>query len=437
MACKVFVSFLGFSNYDEGIYYKDDFQAQSARFIQAATLEYLQTKETWTADDVAYILLTKGAEEKNWVDDGQVDRDTKQIIKQKGLNSVLSARKYPFPIETVRNLPDGNNEEEVFTIFSRVFNVLQEGDQLYFDVTHGFRSLPMLALVMTNYAKFLKNITVQSITYGNWEARKKREDERFYAPIIDLLPLSQIQDWTFAAADFLKNGNADRFAELAEEKGDEGVQKLSEALSVVTKDFQTCRGMNILYPQHISSLKKVLQDTEKNNVSSPINQIIEKVDDAFSPFSTENDSAQIANGFEAAKWCLEHRLYQQAATILQENVISYFCVQLNVPINDEALRTKVSRAINHALHLGSKMSESKKQKKWEQVRNEELEQYTQCALEIDREIIKKYSNLSDIRNDFNHSGMREEPESPDKICDNIKEIYNELRCLNLTIHPHA
>ncbi|MBR6926635.1 MAG: hypothetical protein IKH52_05445, partial [Bacteroidaceae bacterium] len=246
------------------------------------------------------------------------------------------------------------------------------------------------------------------------------------------LPLSQIQDWTFAAADFLKNGNADRFAELAEEKGDEGVQKLSEALSVVTKDFQTCRGMNILYPQHISSLKKVLQDTEKNNVSSPINQIIEKVDDAFSPFSTENDTAQIANGFEAAKWCLEHQLYQQAATILQENIMSYFCVRWDIPINDEDLRIKVSRAINHACHLGkSKITETERQNKWEQVRKDELEQYTQCALEIDREIIKKYVNLSSIRNDFNHSGMRKSPKSSDEICDKIKEIYTEVRRLNL------
>ena len=33
---------------------------------------------------------------------------------------------------------------------------MQDGDELYFDLTHGFRYLPMLVMVLINYSKFLK-----------------------------------------------------------------------------------------------------------------------------------------------------------------------------------------------------------------------------------------------------------------------------------------
>ena len=67
MSRKVFISFLGFSNYGECIYTKDNYKSSSVRFIQEATLDYLCQTENWTEKDAAYILLTKGAEEKNWV----------------------------------------------------------------------------------------------------------------------------------------------------------------------------------------------------------------------------------------------------------------------------------------------------------------------------------------------------------------------------------
>ena len=61
-------------------------------------------------------------------------------------------------------------------------------------ITHAFRYLPMLVLVLANYAKFLKNVTVKSLTYGNYEAR-----EGTNAPIVNLLPIAALQDWTTAA----------------------------------------------------------------------------------------------------------------------------------------------------------------------------------------------------------------------------------------------
>ncbi len=40
-------------NYKTCVYYKDNFCSSNVRFIQEATLDYLQTLEQWTENDVA------------------------------------------------------------------------------------------------------------------------------------------------------------------------------------------------------------------------------------------------------------------------------------------------------------------------------------------------------------------------------------------------
>ena len=131
-------------------------------------MDYLQKLESWSENDVAYFLLTDGAKSSNWLDDGHRDYNTKEIIKQSGLETCLKKKVYPFELKTIEQLPEGKNEEELFKLFRIIFEVLEPRDSLYFDVTHGFRSLPMLTLVLINYAKFLKSIEVKSITYGNY-----------------------------------------------------------------------------------------------------------------------------------------------------------------------------------------------------------------------------------------------------------------------------
>ena len=253
MARKVFISVLGYSNYSECKYQINDYISEPVRFIQEATLKYHIQHNEWTSNDIAYILLTDGAKQSNWVDNGQIDRTTKQPIKCQGLKSRLDALNTSINISTIENIPNGNNELEVWDIFERTFAHINEGDELYFDLTHGFRYLPMLILTLINYSKFLKNTKVKSITYGNYEAKNNAN----IAPIIDLLPLSTLQDWTFAAGQYLDSGNVKRLVELssknlapilrdAERRNLEttALKKFIAALKDSIDDFKTCRSLH-------------------------------------------------------------------------------------------------------------------------------------------------------------------------------------------------
>lgn len=450
MARKVFISFLGFTNYQFCKYRGEGFLSENVRYVQEATLDYLMTLEKWNEQDVAFILLTKGAKEKNWVDDGHRDFNTKQVIRQPGLASCLRQKNYPFPIQTIEQLPDGKTEEELFEIFKTIFSVLQSGDILYFDITHGFRSLPMLALVLVNYAKFLHHVEVRSITYGNHEAREKiGEDSEhrpiYEAPIINLLPLSQIQDWTFATADYLKNGNVEFFGELTnsykrsiflgkrigEKSKAMELERFVNNLKSVIDDFQTCRGNNIMNSKHISTLKENVKAFGET-VIEPLNPVIKKIEEAFEHFhaegkDVEGDSSR--NGFEAAKWCMEHNLYQQAATILQETVVSYFCEKYGLDINSDEERKQVNTAFAYVRLMNAPKTSEKDKLTIE----EKMKEYSTVAklmkdpLLSSEEVIHAFDVLTTERNDINHNGMRKDPHAPQIIRRNIEKAFNSLQ----------
>lgn len=428
MARKVFISFLGFNNYEACHYCKDGFKSLLGRYVQEATLDYLQSLESWTQEDAAYILLTDGAYKKNWLDDGHKDRDTHEIIRQPGLNSILTARNYPFTICPVEHLPDGNNEAEIFEIFSRVFDLLQDGDRLYFDITHGFRYLPMLVLVLQNYAKFLKGIKVEAITYGNFEARNKETKE---AQIIDLLPLSNIQDWTFAAADYLENGNAGKIKELAtaysrpilkETRGQDQdakvIRSIAENLNELTLDLQLCRGMNIINADNVKKLNSDIEGLEKT-IIQPLNPLISKIKEGFSDFSSERN---IMNGFCAARWCMNNGLYQQAATILEETVVSFFSEKHGIDLVDSGCRDYVGKAFCY----------------WN-LKNKELfiwprDRELQKRLIDDEQISNKqfyvnYNRLSELRNDINHNGMRDKRLKSSALIIKLEECIDKFAML--------
>lgn len=422
---KVFISVLGLGNYSSCFYTRIDkeFKSKEVRYIQEATLDYLTKTEEWNSSDVAYILLTHGAEKKNWVDNGHVRPETNLPIEQSGLKTQLERMKLPFPVIPIKNLPDGNDEKEIWMIFEQVFKLLQENDELYFDLTHGFRYLPMLILVLGNYSKFLKNIVVKSITYGNYEARNRERNE---AAIIDLHPLSDLQDWTFASANFLKNGNITQLKNLCDQnlkpilkeaKGSNlaatTLKKYMAALERVVNDMNTCRGINIIQGNNINELF-YLSSQLTDVIIEPLKPVIEKMRDSFTEFMP---SPNIKNGYLAAKWCFDNQLYQQALTILHETIISHICE--SEKWDNIHHRELVSKALN--IHINKTGQEG-----W------------QCSpdqVDLIKEILSNkalaflastYKVTTSLRNDYNHAGMRSNPANRQRLISQLKERIDTI-----------
>ena len=437
MARKVFISFLGGTNYQYCDYKKGEKSYGDVRFIQEATLNYLNVNDEWCENDVALILLTQGAEDSNWIDNGQKDREG-NIIPDKHTQGTLEGletrlKQYNIKLDPIRELPDGNNEKEIWTIFERVFEKIEPNDELYFDITHGFRYLPMLVLVLCSYSKFLKNVTVKSVTYGNYEVTRQLG----HGLIVDLLPLSQLQDWTYAAGTYLDSGNVDKLVQLKTLVKNEELQNIVESLETVIKERQTCRGLQIHNSDNLSILKASLEKylsakTDDRPEEEPLHQILKEVDKSLEDFDIKSN---FMNGFNAAKWCAKNGLFQQAITMLRENFVTLFCERHNLNIMNKEMRLIVETALNILVNKNQN-----KKNKWPSDLTDDqiacIESVLQdCWLQsqIDEkgkkhraEAIQIYQEIRDYRNNFNHAGFNEGAPSPKEIETQINEFVDRI-----------
>ena len=182
----------------------------------------------------------------------------------------------------------------------------------------------------------------------------------------------------------------------------------------------------------MATLRRRLEEID-NLVIQPLEPVVNELSKAFEPFSVDTSDEQMLNGFLAAKWCIDHNLYQQAATILQENVVTFFCKRHNITLETEATRKLVNNAFYYT--LGKFSSEKERQQAQERIaESEDLRQLLSDPLLNDNDTTKAFSLLTHERNDFNHSGMRPQPHSPKKIRDNIRHAFD---ILNKKLNPHA
>jgi predicted transcriptional regulator with HTH domain len=253
----------------------------------------------------------------------------------------------------------------------------------------------------------LKNITVKSITYGNYESRVGNE-----APLIDLTSFSVLQDWTNAAQTFKKSGRTDDIINLLSENNVEEINKLSD----FTDDIITNRGVEILNGLKVSELKKQIK--KYNPQIPPYNEIKSEINKSLKPFK----QGSVDNGFKAVEFCIDHGLIQQGVTLLQEFIVSKVMYLAGIT-KPENLKSKKARNVftvalqkqkkedikpEYFLNDAEKKSERKKDKALKKIKTWLDEIFAFSFKErLTNEI---FIELADnIRNDINHAGFRAKP----------------------------
>ena len=429
---NVFISFLGTNDYLPCNYMFKGFDpVQNVRFVQEACIA--RWCEQWSADDRIFICVTEESCVKNWLDSGHKDREGNAQIQQ-GLKTRLETLQLAAPIEKVM-IPAGRSEEEIWAIFEQVFGLLDEGDNLALDITHAFRSLPMLAMVILSYAKVMRRISVRAISYGAMEVLGKIEDvrkmpvEKRDVPVFDLLPFDRLQDWMIAVERFTATGDAALVERLADMdmrpiiKATKGqntdavtIKKLGQHLKTFSAVLATCRGRNI--SACAASVKQSLQGIEDMSTLKPLQPLLHKIEPIFASFCGE----EIADGLAAARWCLDHQLYQQGYTILQETMITFIINRaLGTNGRDRDERTLVNQVV-------SIVQENRPETDWrpESLKHKEKTYRMIEWIHSQSDLWKSMSNLTAIRNDLNHAGQNDNPRNPDTLCGQLAQYVAEL-----------
>jgi CRISPR-associated DxTHG motif protein len=398
MSCKL-VTFLGAGAYGNAEYVLDDgtsTRSHASPFVQVSMASLFQPDEV-------LLLLTEGARQANW-------QGTRS-----GVSLESCVEELPHIPFTPIDIPDGFTEAEIWDIFTRLADRIEAGDAIIFDVTHSFRSIPILALACMHYLRVLKDIEIRGVYYGCYEARDMNTPVP-RAPIVNLTPFVDIMDWSAAVRSFVEKGDVADLAKLLRKKtmprlsaskGQDGearaMQDLEKTLGSMVNCVLTCRSKDLAQKQYFQRIRSLIARLESfDNTLPAFKPLLGLVEEKLASLECGVDLPQdVQAGMEAVNWAIEHGLLQQAYTLLQETVLSHLCCEWNLDPLDKKIRGEISSALQHVNRPHGKTKDD--------IRPEIIEHVARYA---QTELPALFDRLTKRRNDFNHAGMNRDKVQP-------------------------
>lgn len=335
MARKVFISFLGTNNYVLCKYVINGIESKPVRFVQEALVEHIC--KDWTENDRILIFCTskektgeKGSKETNWFDNGQtkISDELEKIGLQHRLQDLQEQLGLQVPFEQF-DIEAGFSEEEIWNIFNTVYSKLQPNDDIYFDVTHAFRSIPLFSIVLFNYSKFMLDTQVKTILYGAFEKLgppykvKELPIEQRVAPVIDLTNIARLQEYNQIASSLKDFGKVKKLKEaittFQTSTSDQTIKDLAISISeldeyIATIDLKAIKQGNFIR-KFRNSYKNV---SRKKRLIKPISNILDELYRETSDFVEENSYQNIE---VAINWTIKHDMLMQAYPLAEEYII--------------------------------------------------------------------------------------------------------------------
>jgi len=413
---KKYLTFLGANEY-RNCTYAFHGKLTPSRFVQVALTDSLCRH--WKKTDQILVFLTEEACQDNW-------EDSKKW-KYTGLKKELSALQLPCTVNSIP-IPKGKDEEALWKIFEIIRDHLRQEDEIIFDITSGFRTLPMLALIILNYARVVKKCTVAGIYYGAFDARQDDGN----VPIFDLSRFVSVQDWAIGIDRFLNTGDASAIVDSTNQEIDrirqdsrgqaenhaQNLRAISDATRAFSRNAATCREKAL--PHDILAIQQCLDEAIQSSefLAKPLTPLLEHLQERFQIFSQEPHH-QTANMFEVVQWCLDHNLIQQGLTLLQEIVVTDLCRKLGLDTGDYNDRSVIPRAIG-AIAQESPLPG------FEYTEGEylRLDDVRKCLPTPSNDFVNAFQKLRKARNNINHASSSKSAKHFHKV---LKKTLRELR----------
>lgn len=317
--------------------------------------------------------------------------------KQDDLNKLK--REFSDKFSTER-IPNGNSPQELWEIFNNCINVFTDEDnsvekkEIILDITHAFRSIPLLIFIVAAYLRQVKNIELKHIIYGAFEARNEKNNE---TPIFDLTPFVELLDWMNAFTIFQRSGDAGDIAKLNLPNSIENALTNVSVALLTNRTFEAQETisrfvkMNLNHPESLSRqpvpfqmLTERLKESYKNiGVNQPRNE----------------PQKSLKAQYEQIKWYVVNQHYLQAITLMREWMVSWECIQNE----KEWLNQEVRRTTEDEL-------------------NERMDHQNFRNLDF----TKLWRQCRDLRNDLAHCGMREDPRRSHVAINATQKLFSEF-----------
>ena len=300
-------------------------------------------------------------------------------------------------------LAEDFSEESYWAMFQTVVDAIPDGEEVIFDITHSFRSLPMLGFLMLAYLRVAKNITLRRVLYGAWEAK----DTQGITPVFDLTPFVTMLDWAQAAGRFKDTGDASLFTPLLQEKRAATFNAVARQLTCLSEALSANRGLSI--GAEAAKLQKVIKVAEEQGGlethQRPFSLILEGLRAQTAKLAHDEDPMLTLQAQHAQiLWYAERGHYPQAAALAREWLI-------NVRL----------------WHSGSEFQSS------EDVRehvNDDLYRFREQPAEAPAPFaayVRALAQVGLLRNDFMHFGFKNNPASVGGVAQRTKDYLVSLQ----------
>ena len=207
-----------------------------------------------------------------------------------------------------------------FEIFLEVGRMIEDGDEVYLDITHSFRSLPMMSFVMMEFASQISEIDFKlaGIYYGMYEYSKDPRNIEGGTPIVDIGIIYELHQW-IRAIDAMKNyGNLEPLVKLMDEwyNDEEDAEKVFVQLN------------NTIKMANLASIKQFVGSARKkiNRLKNSNNPVVGLLSKDIEDFVQRLDKEKMSDfQYELAKWFYDNKQYALSYMALAEAVITKAC----------------------------------------------------------------------------------------------------------------
>jgi len=340
------------------------------------------------------VLLTNEARERHW-------NDFRAELKQQGFSSVE-----PIPI------PSGVAENELWEIFNAITDHVDEEEEVIFDITHSYRSIPIIILLSIAFLKVVKNCRLKGLYYGAYDAKISTGDGMEIAPAFDLTPFIVMLDWIQGAYDFKNYGEAGMLADILqkiqkkailESKGEiPSLGSLGSSILNITRTLKLNRTREL-----VSALNTFIRILERKDIitdqigrfAAPMLLLLDHIRESFSSLIEGDFTTQAVN---LVAWHVAHGNNLQAISYMRELIVSKTMLEL----------MQMDEKDQYCLE---------KRQDAEQLLNRLSRQQKSSLL-----VPRLWSRISQLRNDMNHCGFRQDCAPASGIVNKMERLLAEF-----------
>jgi CRISPR-associated DxTHG motif protein len=329
-------------------------------------------------------------------------------------------------------IPKGENESEMWEIFTAIAAKINTGETVIFDITHGLRSVPFLVFLFAAYLKFAKAVTIEAIYYGAYELGSP-------APVIDLSKFIEMIDWLTATDRFVATGDGQALADLLTERipsttelrDDPTTRSLKSQLKKAADAIQAVSlALNVARPIETMESTVQLEEILDKAASSfdqrakPFSLLSERVVQEYGQFALANstDKAALAQNLrlqlQMIQWYVKRDKLVQAVTLAREWLVSVIVLQFDESMFDNRNgRNWVENAFNNAV-------ENRKPNP-RPVKPSRCDAQFESLAEADG-LASLWEQMRELRNDIAHVGMNRAPKSAGNLKKTAKKLCQKL-----------